>query len=40
MVDIVICDWKEIDVKDLAKVTYESRHASKLGATSVTAVEN
>ena len=40
MADIVICDWKEIDVRELAKITFVSRTASKLGATSVERVEN
>ncbi len=40
MVEIVICDWKEIDVRNLAVITFESRQASKLEATSVDAIEN
>ncbi|MHA1576198.1 MAG: GNAT family N-acetyltransferase [Candidatus Thorarchaeota archaeon] len=40
MVEIVICDWKEIQVRDLARITYESRQASKLEATSVEAIGN
>ncbi|MHA1929688.1 MAG: hypothetical protein ACTSV2_14040, partial [Candidatus Thorarchaeota archaeon] len=35
MVEIVISDWNETDVSELAEITYESRIASKLAATSV-----
>ena len=40
MVEIVICDWKEIEVRDLATITFTSRQAFKLGATSVERIEN
>ncbi|MHA1481629.1 MAG: GNAT family N-acetyltransferase [Candidatus Thorarchaeota archaeon] len=39
-IDILICDWKEIEVGDLATITFNSRQAFKLGATSVERIEN